>query len=123
MRTTDGFDLEQQNKPHITVSNVTRAHRELAVKTMYPDCQPDSYMWIEFVESGNSNAYRTLARVAQALADAASQPATNVAIWRCGFCGGTPTQSHQPACPHGHIQPPPVPRPLMTPGQAGPVVR
>ncbi len=71
MRTTDGFDLEQQNKPDLVVSNVTRAHRELAVKTMYPDCGPDSYMWIEFVESGNSNAYRTLARVAQVLADAA----------------------------------------------------
>jgi hypothetical protein len=49
---------------------VTREHRVLAVKAMYPDCEPGSYMWDEFVEKDESKSYRTLGRVAQALADA-----------------------------------------------------
>lgn len=87
---------------------VTRAHRELAVFTMYPDCKPDSYMWVEFVLSENSAPYRTLARVAQALADAEARPFSIerlIGIWTeinayVVACGGTPPQPQDKSAAH-----------------------
>ncbi len=52
-------------------AKVTRTHRMLAVRAMYPECSIYSPMWQEFVEGAASvHDYRATAAVAQAIADA-----------------------------------------------------
>jgi hypothetical protein len=62
-------------KPEVVDGEVTRAHRELAVRVMFPQAGPESWLW-KWVESGDDDEpgdkFPT-ARIAQAICDGESR--------------------------------------------------